>query len=255
VPADAGNRHRKPCLRRQAERIVEDHMILLRWAVFACGVALLAVTGVGAARAWTSTGLWILGILGVLCLLMALIEDKIRELVFEHGGTKVRVKLHDGLDNEVQADLDVTGLAGAAGIYSFVHNQLADDPSSYDVKVKLQDAVVATVKKNAFNQPVDSKEVDEVLSSGSAAERVLVFGLLEGDAGLATVERLHQGISKSKSGNEQYHALRATWEHWDAFSEAEQEQLRKYVRDAYTPYIDKDPDRKKIADKILATGR
>jgi hypothetical protein len=224
-------------------------MTLLRWAVFACGAALLAVTAVGATRGWNSTGLWILGILGVICLLMALIGDKITGIVFKRGKTTIQFKLA----TKVQADLKVTGLAGAAGIYSFVHNQLGNDPSSYDVKVKLQDQVVATVKTNAFNQPVDSDEVDKVLGSGSAAERVLVFGLLQADRDLATVERLHQGISKSKSGNEQYHALRATSEHWSTFSEADQKQLREYVRTA--PYINEDPDRKKLADKILATGR
>ncbi len=224
-------------------------MTLLRWAVFACGGALLAATAVGAARGWPSTGLWILGILGVICLLMALIGDKITGIVFKRGQTTIQFKL----DEKVRVDLKVTGLAGAAGIYAFVHNQLGTDSSSYDMKVKLQDQVVATVKTNAFNQPVDSAGVDKVLKSGSAAERVLVFGLLQADPNLATVERLHQGISTSKSGNEQYHALLATSDHWSTFSQAEQEQLRAYVRDA--PYIDKDPDRKNLADKILATGQ
>jgi hypothetical protein len=226
-------------------------MTLLRWAVLVCGAALLAVAAVGAARGWTSTGLWIPGILGVVCLLMALIGDRIKRIVFKRGKTTVQFEL----DKTVQADLQVTGLAGAAGIYSFVHNNLGNDPVTRDVKVQLQDEVVATVKKNAFNQPVDSAEVDKVLGSGSAAERVLVFGLLQTRGDLATVERLHQGISKSQSGNEQYHALRATWEHWSAFPQPDQKQLRKYVQDAYAPYIDKDPDRKKFADKILATGQ
>ena len=224
-------------------------MTFQRWVVFACGAALLAVTAVGAARGWNSTGLWIPGILGLICLLLALIGDKITGIVFKRGETTIQFELN----TKVQADLKVTGLAGAAGIYAFVHNQLGNDRSSYDVKVKLQDQVVATVKTNAFSQPVDSHEVDKVLGSGSAAERVLVFGLLQADSDLATVERLHQGISKSKSGNEQYHALLATWEHWSNFSEAEQKQLREYVKTA--KYINKDPDRKELADKILATGR
>jgi hypothetical protein len=110
-------------------------MTVFRWGAFICGVALFAVTAVGAKQGWTSTGLWILGILGAVCLLMALVGDKITDIVFTRGKTTIRFKL----DTEVQADLEVTGLAGAAGIYSFVHNQLGNDPSSYEVKVKLQD--------------------------------------------------------------------------------------------------------------------
>ena len=219
----------------------------LRWGVFICGVALLAVAAVGAVHGWKSAGLWIVAIVGLVCLLMALIGDKIREIVFKRGKTSIRFKF----DNKVQADLKVTGLAGTAGIYSFVHNQLGDDPTSHDVKVKLQDELVATVKKNAFSQPVDSAEVDKVLGSGSAAERVLVFGLLQSDAQLATVERLREGIMESKSGNEQYHALLATATHWSGFPKGEKEQLRGYVQNA--PYIDEDNDRKKLADKILAS--
>jgi hypothetical protein len=44
--------------------------------------------------------------------------------------------------------------------------------------------------------------------------------------------------------------ISTTWEHWKTFSPADQDQLCKYVRDA--PYINDDPDREELADKILA---
>jgi hypothetical protein len=112
---------------------------------------------------------------------------------------------------------------------------------------------VATVKKNAFNEKVDGAQVDQVLDSGSPAERVLVFGVLQARQDLATVDRLHHGISESQSGNEQYHALLATRMHWSNFPVADQKQLRAYIQAA--PNIKDDPDRKKVADEILATGR
>jgi hypothetical protein len=224
-------------------------MTLLRWAVLVCGAAVLAVAAVGAARGWSSTGLWILVVAGAVCLLMALIADKITGIVLKHGNTTLQVEL----DKTVQADLEVTSLAGAAGIYSFVHNQLGNDPSSKGVKVKLQDQIVAMVKEKSFSQHVDPKSVDEILKSGSPAVRVLVFGLLQGDGTLVTVERLRKGIMESKSGNEQYHALLATQMHWSTFSPDEKEELRGYVKEA--PYIKEDPDRKNVADEILAAGR
>jgi hypothetical protein len=218
---------------------------VLRWGVFICGAALLAVVAVGAARGWKN-GLTVLGVIGIVCLLLALIADRIRGVVFKHGKSSVRFELSE----EVKADLAETGLAGSAAIYSFVHYQLGNDPASYDVKVELQDAVVETVKRNAFSHPVDSEEIDKVLESGSQAERVLVFGLLQNDSTLATLERLRRGIRQSKSGNEQYHALKAALKGFGGLPPGDQKELQAYVRDA--PYVNEDKDRQKLASKILA---
>jgi len=152
----------------------------LRWAIFGCGAALFAAAVVGAWQEWASTGLWILVIAGGICLLIAFTADRLTGIDVDYAEKKIGVKLNA----LVRGDLKVTGLSGAAGIYSFVHNQLGNDPHLSKVKIKLQDDVVKMVKDNAFSQPVDGKEVDRVLSSGSPAERVLVFGLLEGDAKL-----------------------------------------------------------------------
>jgi hypothetical protein len=219
----------------------------LHWAVFACGVALLAATAVGAALGWNSTGLWILGIVGVICLLMALIAHRLRNITVEHGETKIGFTL----DAEVREDLEVTGLTGASGTYSFIHNQLAKDPDLAEVKKELQDQVVGIVQANAFSDPVGQDKVEQVLKSGSPAERVLVFGLLQSDRTLVTVERLRKGIMESKSGNEQYYALLATRTHWSTFPEDDRKLLREYVQTA--PYINEDPDRKGLADKILTS--
>jgi hypothetical protein len=217
----------------------------LHWAVFACGAALLAVAAVGAARGWSSTGLWVLLIAGGACLLMALIAHRLVGVTVEHGDTKIGFTL----DAKVSEDLKVTGLSGAASIYSFVHNQLGKDPDLAEVKVRLQDQIVKMVQDNAFSEPVGSVKVDQVLSSGSPAERVLIFGLLQSDHTLATVERLREGISESRSGNEQYHALLATWKNWGNLSESDRQKLSELVRTA--PYITEDSDRKELAAKIL----
>ena len=173
-------------------------------------------------------------------------------MTVKRGETTIGFTLDAKLDVKVREDVTVTGLTGAAGIYSFVHYQLAD-PKLSSVKVQLQDQIVKMVREKSFSQHVDPKSVDEILNSGSPAVRVLVFGLLQADGGLATVERLHQGISNSKSGNEQYHALLATQMHWSKFSQADKGKLRGYVGAA--PYINDDRDRKGLAKEILATGR
>lgn len=219
----------------------------LRWAIFGCGAALFAAAVVGAWQEWASTGLWILVIAGGICLLIAFTADRLTGVDLDYGAKKIGLKLNA----LVRGDLKVTGLSGAAGTYSFIHNQLGNDPHLAKVKIKLQDDVVKMVRDNAFDNPVGEKEIDRVLSSGSPAERVLVFGLLEGDAKLATVDRLRQGIMDSRSGNEQFHAFKATLEHWNAFTEDQRKDLRKYVKEA--PHYQNDPDRKELADKILGT--
>jgi hypothetical protein len=219
----------------------------LHWAVFACGVALLAVGAVGAARGWTSTGLGFIFGVGLVCMLLALVAHRLTGVKIDRGGGHTKIGFE--LNPTVLQEIKETGLAAAAGVYSFIHNQLAEDPDLNDVKVRLQDQVVQMVKEKAFNEPVKVAEVDEVLESGSAAERVLVFGLLQGDRDLATVARLEKGILHSKSGNEQYHALLAARAHWGAYSAAEQEQLRNYIRDA--PFINDDPDRAAVAADLL----
>jgi hypothetical protein len=150
----------------------------------------------------------------------------------------------------VVKEIKATGLAGAAATYTFIHNQLAADPELGEVKVTLQDQVVGMVKANAFNDPVDVAEVDQVLASGSAAERVLVFGLLQADRTLVTTEALRRGILESKSGNEQYQAMLVVDRHWSTFTPAERRLLQDYVRTA--PYVSEDDDRRRLAAEILA---
>jgi hypothetical protein len=224
----------------------DKSMEKMRWAIFGCGPALFIVAVVGIGLKWDSKYLWILVAAGAACLLIGYVGHRLTRVKIKHGDTTFDFTLA----TEVREDLKVTGLAGAAGIYSFIHNQLGDDRNSYKVKVKLQDDVVRMVKANAFNHKVDAAEVDEVLSSGSPAERVLVFGLLEGDARLATVERLRQGILDSRSGNEQYHAFLATSKHWDTFTDDQKAELRGYIEGAQ--HYKGDRDREELVAKILA---
>lgn len=225
----------------------------LHWAVAGCGVALLAAGVVGAARSWASRGLMTIFAAGLICLLLALVAHRLEEVRVEHGsdGTKIGFTLSrmDDLSPAVVGELKETGLTGAAATYAFVHNQLADDPASTEVKVRLQDKLVALVKENAFAEPINAERVEQVLISGSPAERVLAFGLLQSDPQMATVDLLRKGIEQSRSGNEQYHALLATRARWPTLSGAERDQLRRSIREA--PYIAEDLDRAEIARDLL----
>ena len=218
------------------------------WFAAAIGLAILVGGIIGAANDWPTPGLVIVFTAGVTCLLVALVADRLAMVDVAHdqdGRTTVSFKLSP----MVVDDINETGLPAAAAIYSFVHTQLADDPGSADVKVKLQDQVVKVVQQNAFNRPVGAAEIEQVLASGTQAERVLAFGLMQRDTTLATVPRLVQGIARSRSGNEQYHALLATKARWPALSTIERERLCGLIRAA--PYLDDDDERRRLKAEIL----
>lgn len=220
------------------------------WFVAALGLVVLLAGIVGAANGWPTPGLLIVFVAGVACLLVALVADRLAVLHVGRDGngtTTVRFELSP----MVMDDINETGLPAAAAIYSFVHTQLADDPGSLDVKVRLQDQVVRVVQQNAFNRPVGAAEIEQVLATGTQAERVLAFGLMQRDTTLATVPRLVQGIAFSKSGNEQYHALLATKARWPALTPVERSRLGDVISAA--PYIDDDRDRRELRDEILAS--
>jgi hypothetical protein len=214
------------------------------------GLVVLAVGIIGAASGWPTPGLLIVAVAGVACLLVALVADRLATAdVGGHGNGRTTVRFE--LSPTVMADINETGLPAAAAIYSFLHTQLADDPGSLDVKVRLQGQVVSVVQQNAFNRPVGAAEIEQVLATGTQAERVLAFGLMQRDTTLATVPRLVQGIAFSKSGDEQYHALLATKARWPALSPVERSRLGDVITAA--PYIDDDGDRRKLRDDILAS--
>jgi hypothetical protein len=186
---------------------------------------------------------------GVACLLAALLTG--RPAVVEEAGPE-----DDGLpafrfelSPMVVEDIRKTGLPAAAAIYSFVHTQLADDVRSRDVKVRLEEQVVRVVQQNAFNRPVGAAEIERVLASGTQAERVLAFGLMQGDTTLATVPRLVQGIAHARSGDEQYHALLATKARWPALSGVERDRLCRLIKAAPCP--DDGDDRPALKAELL----
>jgi hypothetical protein len=213
----------------------------------AASVALLAFGCVSAVRRWPdiATGAGLL--VGVVCLVLVMFHEQVKGLTLGFSKTGVKIKLD--LKAKTSAEFVRTGLAGLGSTYAFVHNQLADDPHSEDVKVRLQDQLVAIAQANAFEKPIGANELKEIIASGSAGERVLAFGLLTSNPKLATLQWLLEGIKNSKSGNEQYHALKAVKASWPQWNSSARRELVAAIRDA--PYIQEDRDRQKLAERIL----
>jgi len=220
----------------------------ISWLVAALGLVLLVAGLVGAAAGWAVPGLVIVFVAGVTCLVAALVVG--RPAAVQAGGdAEGRTAFRFELSPMVVEDILETGLPAAAAIYSFVHTQLADDARSRDVRTRLQDQVVKVVQQNAFNRPVGAAEIERVLATGTQAERVLAFGLMQGDTSLATVPRLVRGIAHARSGNEQYHALLAAKARWPALSDIERDRLCGLIRTA--PYLDDGEDRRELKAELL----
>jgi hypothetical protein len=114
--------------------------------------------------------------------------------------------------------------------------------------VRLQDDVVRLVQDNAFEHPVTANQITDIVQNGAPAARVLAFGLMATDPTFATAPLLLRGISESRSGNEQYWALRAARAAWTQLSNEERAQIRQAVQVA--PYINDDPDRREEARRV-----
>jgi hypothetical protein len=215
------------------------------------GTGLFVAGVIGAAGNWSAVNALL--IVGLVMWILALAVEKITKLVIKiAGGNELAHDLKaPSLTPKVATQLEETGLKGYAGIYAFIHDQFREDagPGSKKTKIHLQDEVVEMVKRQAFARPVSAEEPRNAIRSGSAAERVLGFALLQADPKLGAIEDLETGLLASKSGNEQYHALLAAEAFLPNLAQDDRDRLRDAL--AKAPYIDKDRDRKKVKARLL----
>ena len=218
----------------------------MRWTILAVGVVVIAggVWSVQSGWAWPGPGAILAT--GLACLLLAVTADRITSVKVDAKNKAVSIGL--ALAEDARKEITQLGLSGLAATYAFVHHQLANDPESLDLKIRLQDQLVDIARANSLSEAVSATEIAEAITSGPPAQRVLAFGILEGNPHLATCDLLAQGISNSLSGNEQYHALMATEAAWSGLTPECRRALRKAI-DA-SPHIPQDSDRAAVAARI-----
>lgn len=220
-----------------------NHRALVQWTVALAGLGLLVAFIVGAASEWAVAGLTAVGIVAFLCFPLALESHRIVSVAWG----KLGVKFTSVEGEEAKKTL----FGNVASTYAFVHNSLGQDDKVAEVKIHLQDELVGIARANAFSEPVDAADVAAAVKQGTPAERVLAFGVLTGDTSLATVDLLLHGISRSKSGNEQYHALLAAEAKWPALSKDDRQKLTEAIKSA--PYVRDDDDRREVAERLGVT--
>jgi hypothetical protein len=215
------------------------------------GVGLIAAGVLGTAIHWPTSSVVSLLIVGVVCLFLALTGDRIRSFRANVLKGQIDFGVDPDLTPQTVEELNDAGLKGFAATYAFIHNQFADiaSPELNDIKVKLQDEIVRRVKQNSFTRAARAEDVRAAVESGSPAERVLAFALIQGDPDLGSLKELEGGVLHSKSANEQYQALLAAEASIPKLESGARFSLDEAIRKA--PYICKDSDRRTVAQRIL----
>lgn len=213
----------------------------------AIGVALVIAAIAGLSASWPLPGVFIVLGFAVLFVVVALESHRIGGVSAAPDGT-----LELSFVQDLPTPPATSEFEKVAQTYAFVHNALGTEPDVRDVKVRLQDELVDLARTHSFATPVGPERIDQILASGSQAERVLVFGVLQGNLRLATRARLEEGILRSATANEQFHALRATEAAWDHLGPEDRAALTKAIEDA--PHWRDDPDRVAVVERVLGSG-
>lgn len=194
------------------------------WALAATGLAVLVAGAVAIVVKGDGGDALGLVIGGAVLMIMPLIVDRLEKLSVGAGGVDIHLtKQIVDLGAPKAADiLERSGLANFASSYAFVHEELAAE-EYHDAKVHLQDRLVEKAAELARRQKFDAEEVRRLTTSGPPMVRVVALGLMVGDPSLADSATVYSAISRSLSGNEQYHGMRLAELLWRQLSTAERQ--------------------------------
>jgi hypothetical protein len=185
---------------------------------------------------------------GVLLLVTPSIVDGIRSM--KHGQFEVQLVRQVAASARQAANtLQRLGLGRELDAHATVYTELRG-PELKNVRAMVLDRIIERVAAAAVVEKFDKAEVRAMFYEGTPIVRVLALGLMEGDPSLIDGEILVEAISRSLTGNEQYHALRLGRDEWNRLSPAERTALRSAI-DA-SPYLQDGTARGELAKQIRA---
>jgi hypothetical protein len=187
---------------------------------------------------------------GALLLLSPLLLPRFERLKVTASGVELtlvrEIARHDA--PVTAALIQQSGLAPHVDAYATAHDELDDDHYKA-ARIHLQDRIIARAAATARRQKFDAGEVRALFADGSPTIRVLILGLMEGDPSLADADTIASAIRDSRSGNEQYHALRLAQLRWLRLTEDERAQLAKVIGE--DPFVRDDTDRRRVAEQLV----
>ena len=181
------------------------------WIVALGGAALLVVAASELIGGDADAGVPWLVLAGGFLLVGPIFFDRLTRLSVGPDGLHFhlsqQIESLDARDTAVRIDRWGGGLAEAAATYASAHTLLAGDEMRA-ARIRVQDHFVETAAASALVQRYNKAEVRRLFREGPPVVRVLVLGLMLGDASLADAATIESAITESRTANEQYHGLR-----------------------------------------------
>lgn len=106
-----------------------------------------------------------------------------------------------------------------------IYTELSGD-NYQDIRTQLLNRIVAQVAAASAVEKFDKTEVRSMFFKGTPVMRVMALGLMKGDLSLVDADVLLESVSRSLTGNEQYHALDLTLRAWDRLGSSERQALK-----------------------------
>lgn len=223
--------------------------VVTRTVCLLAGFALL-VSGVVGLFTETDTGALIAVLVaGALLLLLPSIVDRLSSGAVGAGGVTI-----DLLEQVVAAGarqsaqtLQKLGLDRQTDTYARLYTELSGD-TYQDIRAQLLDRIVAQVATASAVEKFDKAEVRSMFFKGTPVMRVMALGLMKGDLSLVDADVLLESVSRSLTGNEQYHALDLTLRAWDRLASSERQVLKAAA--ARSVHLQQGSARRTLADTL-----
>lgn len=225
--------------------------VVARAACLLAGFALVVSGVVGLFARVNSGALIAVLIAGGLLLLTPTVVDRLESLGVGPDGVRMSLLKQvaaTGARRGAEA-LHRLGLGSEIDTYARIYTELSGD-SYREIRARVLDRIVEQVAGASAVEKFDQQEVRSMFEQGTPVMRVLALGLMEGDLSLVDGDVLLEGVSRSLTGNEQYHALKLTLRAWDRLAPPVRQALKAAI--AHSVHVESGQGRRALAEQILA---
>jgi hypothetical protein len=153
---------------------------------------------------------------------------------------------------EAEALLD---LAQAARPTAAAYEQLRETMAAGPERTRRMEGIVASARADAPTAPYDTDQVRDLFYRGNEGDRVYALGLMQGNPRLRDFGVALDGIRRSRSAFEQYHALTLAREMLPDLRDDEKKELAGALESERRRYITPGTDRWGVAQRILSELR
>lgn len=221
--------------------------VVYRTICLLAGFALI-VSGVVGLFTGADTGALIAVLVaGAVLLLLPSIVDRLSSVAVGSVTIDLVEQVVDAGARQSAQALQKLGLDRQIDTHARIYTELSGD-SYQDIRAQLLDRIVAQVAAASAVEKFDKAEVRSIFFKGTPVMRVMALGLMKGDLSLVDADVLFESVSRSLTGNEQYHALDLTLRAWDRLSSPERQALKAAA--ARSVHLQQGSARRTLADTL-----